>query len=322
MLLRSTGLGVVVCGVLILLAVTVGRGMPTVELALDPTINGQQVIVLVDQRRNFAQHLTWDDGQNHSPAWSPDGMRLAYISIQGDEQRVIIADFEHGSRWTLFSAPAGDRSNPSVAWSPDGTRVAFTAVDGNRLVIYVMGVEPATTDLWQITTNIASAISPGWSPDGEHLTFSWSPVANSEVYTVPLSAALDAPISSASLLQRLTFDPGLDTSPAWSPDGKMIAFVSDRDNNSEIYIVPADCPATSDGCAQQLERVTRHTARDVAPAWTPDGSYLTFASNRSGHFHVYRMASACLAQDECAIERLTHYDGDVWHAAWRPDSAG
>lgn len=317
--LRVIGLGLVSGGVLILLALMIGYAIATDELALDPVIDGQQVIVLVDQRRNFSQRLTWDDGQNHSPAWSPDGGRLAYTSILGDEQRVMIADLEHGSRWVLFNGTAGDRNNPSVAWSPDGTRVAFTAVDGNRLVIYVMEIAPATSNPWQITANIASAIAPGWSPDGQHLTFSWSPVANSEVYIVPLSVAVDTPVSSASLLQRLTFDPGLDTTPAWSPDGKTIAFVSDRDNNSEIYVVPADCSNPPDSCAEQLQRVTRHPARDVAPAWTPDGLYLTFASNRSGHFQVYRMTSSCLTQTECPVERMTSYEGDVLHAVWRPE---
>jgi Tol biopolymer transport system component len=320
--LRIASLGLVVCGFLILLAVIVGRRMTTVELAIDPSTSGKQDIVLVDQARNLAQRLTWDDSRNHSPVWSPDGARLAYMATRGDQQRVMIADLERGSRWVLFSGPAGDPNSTSIAWSPDGGRVAFTALDGNRLVIYVMKVEPSTAAHWQITTNIASAFTPGWSPDGEHLTFSWSPVANTEVYSVPLKAAADTPVNSASLLQRLTFDPGLDTAPAWSPDGKMIAFVSDRDNNSEIYIVPADCPAVVGGCAQQLQRVTRHPARDIAPAWSPDGLYLTFASNRHGRFQVYRMASACLTQNLCPVEPLTQYAGDVLHAAWRPDSAG
>ncbi len=70
-----------------------------------------------------------------------------------------------------------------------------------------------------------------------------------------------------------------DTAPAWSPDGRQIAFISARAGNWEIYTV--------DVATGQELRLTEHPAADVAPAWSPDGKRLAFLSNREGAWAVY-----------------------------------
>ncbi len=69
--------------------------------------------------------------------------------------------------------------------------------------------------------------------------------------------------------------------PAWSPDGRKIAFASERDGNSEIYLMNAD------GSGQR--NLTRNLAYDGDPAWSPDGRKITFVSNRDGRYAVYVM---------------------------------
>ena len=69
--------------------------------------------------------------------------------------------------------------------------------------------------------------------------------------------------------------------PAWSPDGRKIAFASERDGNSEIYLMNAD------GSGQRS--LTRNLAYDGDPAWSPDGQKITFVSNRDGRYAVYVM---------------------------------
>jgi Tol biopolymer transport system component len=69
--------------------------------------------------------------------------------------------------------------------------------------------------------------------------------------------------------------------PAWSPDGRKIAFVSDRDGNSEIYVMNAN------GSGQRS--LTRNPAYDADPAWSPDGRKIAFVSNRDGNYGVYVM---------------------------------
>src|SRR5438128_1111552 len=92
---------------------------------------------------------------------------------------------------------------------------------------------------------------------------------------------------------NLTSSPGRDSSPAWSADGARLAFVSERDGNSEIYVMNAD------GSGQT--RLTNNAAEDLNPAWSPDGTQLVFASHRDGNSEIYVMNA-----DGSGHTRLTH----------------
>ena len=114
--------------------------------------------------------------------------------------------------------------------------------------------------------------------------------------------------SDGSDPQQLTRNDANDTSPCWSPDGKRISFVSDRDGNREIYAIKTD------GSAQI--NLTTHPAEDASPAWSPDGSQIAFASYRDGSWEIYVMD----ADGENPV-RLTDNDAADYSPFWSPDGA-
>ncbi|MBC7262397.1 MAG: PD40 domain-containing protein, partial [Chloroflexi bacterium] len=106
--------------------------------------------------------------------------------------------------------------------------------------------------------------------------------------------------------RRLTDNPANDMSPTWSPDGKYIAFVSDRDGNKEIYVMKAD--------GTQQINLTRHPAEDWTPSWSPDGKSIAFASYRDGNWEIYVMGA-----DGSNPQRLTRHNAADYASCWSPD---
>jgi len=220
------------------------------------------------------------------PAWSPDGRTIAFFS--GAKIYLMNAD---GSKHRPLTRPHADVRD--LAWSPDGRKLAFLQGRGGGCgpgCHDLLVVNSDGSGLRNLTANLPVGIrltldpasDPAWSPDGETIAFALlcrprcepSPVVGGEpIYIVK---------ADGTRLRNLTPKPvGAYRDPAWSPDGRKIAFVSDRNGNSEVYVMNAD------GKGQR--NLTRNPAFDADPAWSPDGRKIAFASNRDGKYGVYVM---------------------------------
>ena len=104
---------------------------------------------------------------------------------------------------------------------------------------------------------------------------------------------------------RLTDDPRVDRSPAWSPDGMRIVFVSSRGDHVSIYVMEAD--------GGSVRRLTNDPATNLQPTWSPDGNRIAFSSDRHGGLNIYVMDS-----DGKDIRRLTDDPDGSTDAAWSP----
>jgi len=121
------------------------------------------------------------------------------------------------------------------------------------------------------------SVSPAWSPNGKQIIFTNDKedgaTGNFEIFRIELE--------TAGSEKHLTFRRRADSQPVFSPDGARIAFVSETDGNSEIYLM------NSDGAG--LLRVTRNEAEDATPQFSKDGKKIIFSSNHSGKFALYEI---------------------------------
>jgi Tol biopolymer transport system component len=115
-----------------------------------------------------------------------------------------------------------------------------------------------------------------------------------------------------------------DTAPVWSPNGRKIAFVSQRDGNREIYVMDAECVSLPEGCGPNAINVSRHPADDWTPAWSPDSSQLAYSSIRAGNWEIFILDMSCLDDPESCPDKLTQLttdgNGNIL-PVWSPDGS-
>ncbi len=213
---------------------------------------------------------------------------LTYPTYQNVQQLSLSPDFATDQTLTAHSGTAllrsTDRGDTWLAWSPP---LAFVSErDGNR-ELYLM--DQTGSGQQRLTDSPTAEENPAWSPTWTRLAFQSDRNGNWDIFTMRTDCNLPVPLTlgGACDLRQLTTDPADDLLPAWSPDGRSIAFVSMRDGNPEIYLM--------DGDGQNQRRLTFNPTGDWRPAWLPDSRQILFTSDRSGNNDIYRLAVPPLA---------------------------
>ena len=242
-------------------------------------------IYVMDADGGNQRRLTNNRAHDASPSWSPDGKRIVFVSHRDGNGEIYVMNADGGNPQNLTNNPDDD-SSPS--WSPDGKRIAFDSDRDGRFnwEIYVMDADGG--NLQNLTNNPdddgwPDDRYPSWSPDGAHIVFTArreEHVENKFAVTYEIYV-MDA---DGGNQQRLTNNRNNEWAPVWSPDGKRIAFYSDRKgtfDNFDIYVMDAD------GGNQQ--NLTNNRAWNRAPSWSPNGERIAFSSNRDGNWEIYMM---------------------------------
>ncbi len=191
---------------------------------------------------------------------------------------------------TLRSTDGGDTW---AAWQPP---IAFTSDrDGNR-EIYTMDRQGGAVR--RLTEDPAADETPAWSPAWTRLAFQSNRAGNWDIFTLRADCDLAAADAAQRCdVQRLTDNPADDMLPAWSPDGRSIAFVSTRDGNPELYVM--------DSHGQNQRRLTFNPGGDWRPAWLPDSQHLAFTSDRAGNNDIYLLTVPSTAAPLASEPELT-----------------
>ncbi len=225
-----------------------------------------------------------------SPAWSPDGRRIAYVSFENKRPAIYVQDLASGRRDLVASYPG---INGSPAFSPDGTRLAMTLSKDGNPDVYVLNL--FTRELTRLTDHYSIDTEPSWSPDGSTIVFTSNRGGTPQIYRMS---------ASGGPATRVSFEGDYNAKASYSPDGASLTMVTQV--NGQFRIAVQDL-------ARGYTRLLSSGGLDESPSFAPNGTMVIYATIHGG-----RGVLAAAAVEGTGSQRLSQDAGEVREPAWSP----
>ncbi len=228
-----------------------------------------------------------------SPAWSPDGTRIAYVSFERRKPIVFLHNLVTGGRQVLANF---EGVNSAPAWMPDGRRLGIVLSKDGVSQIYRIGADGSGVE--RLTYSNAIDTEPSFSPDGRWLLFTSDRGGTPQIYRMP---------ADGGNAERVTFEGTYNVTPRYSPDGKSFAFIQRSQGRYTLALM--------DLASRQIQLLTDGQL-DGSPTFAPNGRLILYASIVRG-----RGILAAVSSDGRIKQKITASAQDVREPAWGPLSS-
>ena len=197
-------------------------------------------------------------------------------------------------------------NNTGASWGPKGENIIFSAQTGEGSKVFFQGIRPLRLKSKEIFFDRGRGSSASWGSNGKIYLARYTGDKNTDIYEYSVGSG-----PSLEMPRELTKHSAIETEPVLSPDGKMLAYVSDRTGQPQVYIM--------DLSSNKVTRISRKGGYNTSPAWSPDSSMVAFTSQKRGSKStIYRVR----IDDNLGTQtRVSPENISSESPAWSPDGS-